>query len=220
MRIENDHFVVFDLDDTLYCEFDFLLSAYEEIIVKTIGKFDKELYIELINQYIERKNPFQYLLKNHLRDQKLSIKDLLAIYRAHIPNIKLANHAKEFIQQLQLRKIPMGLVTDGRSVTQRNKLISLGIQNVFSGIIISEEFGSEKPAPENYQYFVDNFPGHKYIYIGDNISKDFVAPNKLNWTTIRVYNKNNFSIHVQNQEFPKEYYPQITISDFNELSFT
>ena len=60
---------------------------------------------------------------------------------------------KHLLDVLKEKNIPAGLITDGRSVTQRNKLKSLGLLNYFKEVIISEEFGSEKPGLKELSFF-------------------------------------------------------------------
>jgi putative hydrolase of the HAD superfamily len=43
----------------------------------------------------------------------------------------------------------LGLLTDGRSRTQRNKIRALGVEKWIDEIVISEEFGSAKPNERN-----------------------------------------------------------------------
>ncbi|MGM9786689.1 MAG: HAD family hydrolase, partial [Candidatus Cryptobacteroides sp.] len=74
-----------------------------------------------------------------------------------------------------------------RSIQQRNKIEALGLNRWIENddIIISEEFGSEKPALANYEYYMKRYPECcDFTYIGDNPNKDFVVPNILGWETI------------------------------------
>ena len=61
------------------------------------------------------------------------------------------------------------------------------------------------------------FPNYEYYYIGDNIKKDFIAPNKLNWNTIGIKDTNSENIHSQLINVKKEFLPNIWISCFDEL---
>lgn len=72
----------------------------------------------------------------------------------------------------------------------------MGIEDFFSEIIISEEFGSEKPNLKNFEYFENIYGKASYFYVGDNVGKDFIAPNKLNWITICLED-NGLNIHIQ-----------------------
>lgn len=37
----------------------------------------------------------------------------------------------------------------------------------------------------NYEYFMNRYPEcHDFAYVGDNLKKDFIAPNALGWQTV------------------------------------
>jgi putative hydrolase of the HAD superfamily len=108
------------------------------------------------------------------------------MYREHIPEIKLSDDTRKFLDRLKAKGGGMGLITDGRSVTQRNKLKALQVLDLFDDLIISEEFGSEKPDPANYRYFEDKYPGSRFYFFGDNTIKDFIIPVQLGWTSICI----------------------------------
>src|SRR5690606_20317114 len=108
---------------------------------------------------------------------------LLEIYRNHVPQIDLSEDTKEILLKIKETGYKLGLITDGRSITQRNKLKALEIEELFDKIIISEEFGSTKPDERNFKAFLmDEID--EYFYVADNPKKDFIVPNKLGWTSI------------------------------------
>ena len=76
--------VVFDLDDTLYKEEDFLRSAYMEIALSVEGDCDSEdIYDMMMAWWKMGENVFQRLIERcHLT---LTVGDLLTMYRSHIP---------------------------------------------------------------------------------------------------------------------------------------
>ncbi len=206
---------VFDLDDTLFYEIDYLKSAYQEIAETLKPQNSFELYDIMLQKYNLGENVFEFLL-NEYREIVVDIEDLLNLYRNHIPNITLKEEVKDLLNELIKNKIKIGLITDGRSITQRNKLKSLEIENYFNDIIISEEFGTSKPNELNYKYFMDKYPNNKYIYLGDNPKKDFVTANKLDWLTICLLDEGK-NIHKQKFDIEKEYLPILTITSFKEL---
>ena len=107
----------------------------------------------------------------------------------------------------------MGILTDGRSISQRNKIRALGLESWINKIVVSEEFGSAKPDERNFRHFHKVFPQHRsFAYIGDNPAKDFVTPNRLGWSTICLVDQGK-NIHPQQIErFPVAYHPQFLIS--------
>jgi len=204
--------VCFDLDDTLFKEIDYLTSAYGEIAA-FVGH--PELAPQMVKWYSEGENVFKKL--NQALDADIPIADYLKIYRNHLPSISLSDGVEDTLNELKHRDITMGLITDGRSVGQRNKINALKLNRWFDdeNILISEEFGSEKTDEKNYNFFVQRYPEHSFVYVGDNPKKDFIIPNHLGWQTIMLKDDGR-NIHKQVLA-PMEHLPQVSISDFEEL---
>lgn len=217
--MKTKNIVVFDLDDTLYKEIEYLKSAYREIakqISKSVSCNKEAIYSDLWQFYTGNLNAFDLVLKKYKPD--LAIEDLLITYRNHFPNLLLSESTKTVLDFLKEKQIQLGLITDGRSIQQRNKLKALGIESYFSEIVISEEFGSEKPDLRNFKHFENHFGNAQYYYIGDNIKKDFVAPNALGWVTIRLKD-NGLNIHKSPNDFKnnKSYCPQFEVDELTEI---
>ncbi|MDO9509995.1 MAG: HAD family hydrolase [Candidatus Magasanikbacteria bacterium] len=216
----NNKSIIFDLDDTLYYEIDYLKSAYKEIATaitkNSSGTFNEAIvYKDLWCFYTQKKDVFKelivkYNLKNIVKD------DLLKLYRNHYPSIKLSIENENILNKLKNYGYKLGLITDGRSIQQRNKIKALNIEKYFDYILISEEFGSEKPNPANFKYFVDLFGKGNFFYVADNVSKDFIAPNKLGWKTICLMD-NGMNIHKQQFEIEKDYLPNFKIQSLKEV---
>lgn len=208
--MRNNKIVAFDLDDTLFYEADYLKSAYREI-ARILDADNNALFAEMCSLYNEQKNVFEYLIKKF---KKYSIEDLLTIYRNHQPNITLNKGADILFDYLKEKGYKIGLITDGRSVTQRNKLKALNIEEEFYKIIISEEFGSTKLSSKNFEVFREDTVS-EYFYIADNTAKDFFHPNALKWKTICLLDKGR-NIHKQDFSLVKDFLPQYKIECLTE----
>jgi len=218
IKIDSKTFFVFDLDDTLFQEIDFLKSAYSHISSKISTTDHRDIYDEMLQRYHNKENVFDWVIAKYQRsNSQMSVQWLLKEYREHKPAIALSETNIAFLQILEERKVPMGLITDGRSVTQRNKLKALGIEHYFRDVIISEEFGSEKPDERNYLYFKNKYPGMNFYFFGDNTSKDFIVPAHLGWTTICIKNSGT---HIHSQSFDRDPVPNFVISGFDEIELT
>ena len=186
---------VFDLDDTLYHERDFVRSGFREISRRFPAKDSEAVFEQLELQFeIGDIDPLGTVLAR--TSSSLDKQSLIQIYREHSPEIKLAPEVQKLLSQLKAAGNKIGLLTDGRSITQRNKIEALGLYQWVSEIVISEEFGSGKPDVRNFQHFQKVFESPHFAYIGDNLTKDFVAPNSLGWTTIAVLDQ-GLNIHPQ-----------------------
>ena len=73
-----------------------------------------------------------------------------------------------YFLHLRRKNIRLGIISDGRSRTQRNKLRALGLDWI-EDVVISEEFGSEKPCEANYLYFEKKYPGLSVLLISQII---------------------------------------------------
>jgi putative hydrolase of the HAD superfamily len=185
LPVKINSYFVFDLDDTLYPELDYLQSAFR-FIASEIGPFSgTNLYDEMLRRYHLKENVFEWLVSAcGAINRPITMPYLLDLYRNHDPEIRLDEQTAKFLSKLKQKGISAGLITDGRSITQRNKLKALGLSDYFKDIIISEEFGSEKPDKRNYLFFENKYPGHEFFVIGDNTATDFLVPEELGWTTI------------------------------------
>lgn len=205
--MKNKYFI-FDLDDTLVYEIDYLKSAYMEI---ALSLADEQLFYKMLKWYQEGIDVFAMLVEIY----SISKEKLLETYRLHFPTLILNNGVAEVFTQIKEEGHFLGLITDGRSITQRNKLKSLCIESLFDKIIISEEFGTTKPNFRNYEFFVQKGI-LEYFYIGDNVSKDFVTPNQLGWTTICLKDSGS-NIHTQSFDYPEEQLPRHLINSMLDL---
>lgn len=212
MPFLSDTVVCFDLDDTLYKEIDYLKSAYREV-ASVAGH--PEVAPQMLDWYYVKENTFQKLIETY--GLSITIEECLKIYRNHLPVISLDAEVKEYLEKLKEAGAKLGLISDGRSITQKNKLKALGLEGFFDKIVISEELGSEKPNTRNYQVVMDEFPERKrFLYVGDNPLKDFIAPNKLGWRTYCLKNDGR-NIHGQYMSLPKEYMPNYVINKLEEI---
>lgn len=190
IRIDANVAVVFDLDDTLYNEIDFLRSAYMAIAQHLEPKDYSLLFVEMFSRYRSGENVFDFLTKKY--DSTLN--DLVNTYRNHQPTLKLKPTTRKLLTGIKEKGGKLAIITDGRSLTQRAKLKALQIENLFDLIVISEEFGTEKPEINNFRHVEKKLQVSSYYYIGDNLKKDFISPKKLGWETIALID-NGLNIH-------------------------
>ena len=201
---------VFDLDDTLYSERDFEKSGIEFVYDMLNIK-----HISLETILNNRENWIEQIIDGS--NNQITLQIVLDIYRNHFPNIQLYKDAKVFLEKLLSQGTEMSLITDGRSITQRNKLRALGIESFFNNIVISEEVNSEKPSKNNFRMVMYNEIPENYIYIADNPKKDFITPNKLGWTSICLLDRGQ-NVHEQVFTNSIEYNPHFIIKSFNEIN--
>lgn len=185
--------VVFDLDDTLYPEADFVRSG-----LTAVGEWcQRELGICGFADIAW--NLFRDGRRGDILDAtfcllgipaaKETISRMVAVYRGHSPQIVLPSDSVRCIQELRERW-KLGLITDGPSEMQWNKIRALQLEPHFDEIIVTADLGDglSKPNPRAFIDMEERLcaTGAALLYIADNPAKDFVAPRQRQWRTIRI----------------------------------
>ena len=186
--IDNLDVVIFDLDDTLYSEKDYVRSGFNAIAAKYPNV--KNMAQKLWNAFLEGRPAIDYVLEqeNLMKERD----NCLSIYRKHRPEIHIYDEAKEVLLRIEKTK-RIGIITDGRPEGQKAKIRALGLDKFVDKIIITDELGSvkyRKPNPEAFLLMQKTFncDFSKMCYIGDNIKKDGIAPEKLGMMFIHFKN--------------------------------
>lgn len=190
--------VAFDLDDTLFSEYDWAVGGYRAAAARLHAAVMPQLDEEEAAAVMERalragENPFDalgfYCAAAGLAPESFetALPELLEAYRFHKPDIDLFDDAVRLLAALSEKGVRTAIVTDGRSRTQRAKIEALGIRDHFhpDDIFISEETGVSKPSVKAFASLVRHYPeASGFCYVGDNPAKDFIGPNMLGWTSI------------------------------------
>lgn len=225
--------IVFDLDDTLSKEIDYLKSAYREIasyaacMCMGCGTpaqvLEARSYEAMMEAYKSGRNAFDAL--NAYLGLKLPIADLLQMYRVHVPNISLEEEVRNKLDRLKADGVLMGIVSDGRELTQWNKVWALGLTEWIneSFIIINSSQESFKPNPCGYERLMEavrNLNSEEefsFTYVGDNLKKDFIWPKSNGWRTVCLKNDGR-NIHPQDFECTPSYaMPDRVVESISEI---
>lgn len=178
--------VIFDLDDTLYSEKEYVKSGYKAV-AEHLGNID---YADRLWEHFEAGKPaIDELLKELGRESQKN--ECLNIYRKHKPEINLYDGVKELIEELKSKGIKVGIITDGRPEGQRNKLEALGLDEIIDSdnIIITDELGGiqfRKPCDIAFRIMLTRWRLNPadVVYVGDNSEKDFQAPQQLGMRSV------------------------------------
>jgi len=199
--------IVFDLDDTLYDEMQFVKGGFKEVSLYVSRNYNinKNLIYNLLLEVLKnygRGSTFDIALeKLDVNDEKL-VPKLIDIYRKHTPHLSLYPQAKKILNILKKQKYGLGLITDGNSGVQKNKIKALNIEDYFNCIIFSDDYGIDKRKPSlfPYQKVIEklNVNAKETIYIGDNPHKDFISAKKLGIHTVRILKGQYKDIKLEN----------------------
>ena len=206
--------VVFDLDDTIYYERDYQLSGYKSIIESCNLLYDVDI-TETVYAAVNRNNDVLEEIVKHLKLSNNSKDSLLWMYRLHCPKISLSESTKLTLDIIKNNDKHVAIVTDGRELSQRQKLYSLGLSDW--PVFISESWDEIKPGEKRFKNIMKIMPASNFVYIGDNIKKDFITPNKLGWISVGLRDSGK-NIHSQEVIVEQSYQPQVWINDLKELN--
>lgn len=185
--------LVFDLDDTLFPEHQFVMSGFRAVdrwlaANESVTGFLREadrLFVaghrgRIFNEALESMG---------LSADPQRVSALVDIYRSHEPEIELHADAEWALDHF--REIcRLGIITDGYSVTQHGKCRALNLEHRVDAIICTDDLGRDfwKPNPAAFERLMQQFAvaAGGCVYVGDNPSKDFRPGNELGWLTVQI----------------------------------
>lgn len=224
MGLKNITSIVFDLDDTLYPEKQFVESGFHAVsaYLKESGFTSADLFPELWKKFCSGLQGS--IFNNALRDAGIEhdeefVKRLVQVYRSHMPEITLYPDALFILKHFYGKK-RAGLLSDGYAETQKNKVAALGAEGYFDSIVFTDALGREfwKPHPAGYKKLMGRFAaaGHECVYVGDNPQKDFFGARSLGWKTIQV--KRTEGIYAGHESPSEEHKADITVHNLYEVA--
>jgi putative hydrolase of the HAD superfamily len=186
--------VVFDVDDTLYMEHTYVASGFRAVgawLAEAHG-VDRlsEAALALFDAGVRGDVFDRALTQVGLEPTAQLVAELVNRYRAHQPGIALLADAQALMNAAARRELPIAVITDGPAESQRAKITALGIEPYCDLVIVTSGHAGVLPKPDPSAYeLVQKRWGldpASLVYIGDNPAKDFAAPHRLGWRTVRV----------------------------------
>lgn len=184
--------ILFDLDDTLYGEKEYVRSGYRKVakLFPACVNMEEELWAAF-----EKKQPaFDYVLRKFGVYSETAKTRCIEVYRNQTPDIHLYDGVERMLVHLKKLGYKLGIITDGRVEGQNAKIKALCLHKYFDKIIVTDALGGvsyRKPCDRAFvimkEYF--NVEYNDICYVGDNIVKDFIAPEKLGMKSIWFKNK-------------------------------
>lgn len=213
--------LVFDLDDTLYLERDYVRSGLLAAADLAERRYGVVGLFESAWRHFdegERSRAIDHALVDLSVDDPTVAAELISHYRSHRPTIRLLPDADRALDEARPLAGRVGLITDGRPLGQRMKIDALNIRPRLDQIIITDQLGGvakRKPHPQSFVEMQRRFsvPGDAMAYVGDNPGKDFAAPRELGWKTVHVVRSEGLYTHPG----PGDCAADRTIGDLDEL---
>jgi putative hydrolase of the HAD superfamily len=167
--------VVFDIDDTLYLERDYVKSGFAAVDEFVRTRFGSSGFGDAAWAAFERGvrgTTFnEALAECGVTANADDLAALVAAYRDHAPRISLLPDAAACLGSLE-----------GRA--------ALGLARWCEPILLTAALGTDRGKPHPFAFEeverLTGFRGEACLYVADNPAKDFAGPRSLGWRTIRV----------------------------------
>jgi putative hydrolase of the HAD superfamily len=189
----HERLVVFDIDDTLYQERDYVRSGFT-----AAGAWARaELGVADLGE--RAWSAFEAGTRRTIFDEVLTaagveitpdiVPSLVEVYRSHTPDICLLDDARAWLDACPA-DVAVAVVTDGPLASQQAKARALGLDRWAGHVVFTEALGPGrgKPHPAAFQLLErrTGLAGAACAYVADNPAKDFRAPHAMGWRTVRV----------------------------------
>jgi putative hydrolase of the HAD superfamily len=174
--------VFFDLDGTLYDRDALVLKIVEEQFVT----FQKELQGLGETHFVQR----IVQLDDHGYGDKVELYGKVALewglpsgvsgrlidhfWSSYDRNCQLTEDTFGTLQTLRAHGKKLGVITNGRTMRQRQKLVCLGLEKFFDAVLISESEGVRKPDPAIFNMAAERcgVNSRESVFVGDHPEVD------------------------------------------------
>ncbi len=217
--------IVFDLDDTLFREHDYVRSGFAAAARwlaehSDVGATETERGLLRLFEEGRRGDLFDAWLEGHgLPGTHVS--GMVDAYRSHVPEIQPFPGIEEVLDDLADRVV-LGIVSDGYEEVQQAKLDALGLEPRFDAVVLSDSLGREgwKPSPRPFRLVLERLgvPAEAALYVGDNPLKDFLGARRAGMRTVWARHcDGDYSRHEPPSELHR---PDTTVNTLDELTNT
>ncbi len=205
--------VIFDLDNVLYDEKDYVYAAFHNIAQFLSGRCrfsENEVYCKLVCDFEKKGSLYPRLFDDLLSDLDLDqnlVPEILRLYAAVDSKLELFPEAARVLWGLRDLGLKLALVTNAGAQIQRNKVRLLGIEKFFDAVVYARETpsGKDKPYPEAYTVALQKLGADavEAVCVGDNPHTDFWGAKQLGMRTVRLLWGEFKDVHLS-EEFEAE----------------
>lgn len=205
--------LLFDLDDTLYSRNAAFRRWAQAFVCDDAGlAVDDPRYREAVERIIDldewgyspRKAFFGQIKEDHHLSQ--SVDQLYESYRQRfLDHMRAEEETQLLLATLKEAGVPFGIITNGATSRQGQKIRFLGLDQLTSCIFISEHFGCEKPDSAIFlaaATCLGHEPGD-ILFVGDNPWKDICGARQAGMQTAWLRHQRTWPAELA--EMPPDY---------------
>jgi len=185
---------VFDLDDTLYDQRQWLDGAWRAVAARAEAwDVDPDRLLRALRAVAAAGSDRGGIIDAALvRVDAAStpVAPLLDAFRSHAPTRLVPYRGVPAALERLAARVPLGLVSDGDPDVQLAKLAALGLAPLFSTVVLSDQLGRahRKPDPLPFEWVLAGIgvDGPDAVYVGDRPVKDVAGPVGVGMRALRV----------------------------------
>lgn len=188
--------VVFDLDNTLYDENEYLFAAYADIghyVGMRTGKeaFEYETYLICTFQEEGRCNLFDKFISYFSLTGIITKQELLWLLRNCDKVLKVYERKKEILRELLQAKHIVYILTNGNVLQQKNKISHLDIPDILTKIklVYADEY-IPKPSPFCLNEIIrdERITAKEIVFVGDSeVDKETAVAAEIDFINVYDY---------------------------------
>jgi len=186
--------VLFDLDDTLYAQQQWLDGAWHAVAARAGDDgVDPRRFEDVLRELAAGGSDRGRIIDRalaRLGESRVSVPALVTVFRAHAP-VRLDPYpgVVDALNDLH-RRVPLGLISDGDPIIQRAKLAALDLEPLFASVVLSDEHGRahRKPDPLPFRVALATLGVEptSAVYVGDRPAKDVAGAVGAGLRAVRV----------------------------------
>jgi putative hydrolase of the HAD superfamily len=188
---------LFDLDDTLYPERQFVDGGFRAVagfLAPRSGRTGSDLSARLWDLHVRdgRGHLFDTLLAElDLPDLPELVAACLLVYRTHLVRLTAFDGVGALLGSLRAAEVRTGIVSDGNAAVQARKIAGLqGLAGAMDVVVLTDELGvaRAKPSPVAFRVacLLLEVEPSATIYVGNDPRKDFAGAREAGLRTIRA----------------------------------
>ena len=174
------------------------------------------------NKDLERAQVLNFRIKVMIQAVCFDLGDTLVAEESVIHNsfgqaitAEVVEGVVEVLETIRKGGYKIALIANGDSTGARNVITSCGLADYFDAIVISEEYGIEKPAREIFQAALDRLgvEAENAIMVGNRIDADIVGASRMGMKSVWFKWNNRYQETISNEEER----PDFIIKSLSEL---
>ena len=196
--------IYFDLDGTLISYPNNFRSLFDEALGFQVEDEVYDLYVDELFANLEEivENPYFKAFNkiNEEFDLGINPEEIAEEYISiELKATDLNEELFEFLKSLS-KNHKVGILTNGASNVQIDKIRKHGISEFVDEIIISNDIGARKPDEEIFEIAKKKLNAENYVYIGDTFDEDIIPASNSGFKTIYISGEESADLQSHNPE--------------------